>query len=89
MKRDHAVLRIVLEACESITYGSSLSFGQIFPHLMKDGNYVRSEESTSVRFHLDLLSESEYVKRNLDKGHTTYSGLTWSGHDLLESLRTR
>ncbi|WP_416383545.1 DUF2513 domain-containing protein [Pseudomonas sp. MCal1] len=87
MKRDRAVLRIVLEACESITYGSSLSFGQIFPHLMKDGQYVRSEESTSVRFHLDLLSESGYVKRNFDKERPIYSGLTWSGHDLLDNLR--
>lgn len=86
MKRDWDLIREVLLEVEALPDEARMQFGYSLGHEESSEQRVRAE-------HAFLLWEADYITAvdagTMDKGSLLAPDLTWAGHDLLDTLRSK
>lgn len=78
MKRDWELIRVILIMLEQRADNSWLSAGEVEGYCIEE-----------VSYHYKLLHEAGLIEADYKGGIWWAKGLTWQGHELLESLRNR
>lgn len=78
MKRDMDLVVKILEVAEFCFPDSETPIGPLFDN----------RDPMEIRYHLELLSKGGFLKTS-KKNYGDLHGLTWAGHDLLDSLRAQ
>lgn len=86
MKRDMDTVRELLIRIEAV----ELPVGTPTAQVITSTEITRpGEDPAAIAYHLGLLVDAGFVRlfRKLGPGLIAVSGLTWAGHDLLDSVR--
>lgn len=83
MKRDMDLIRELLLRIEAVPAGAIAAWEMSGPELRVDGKALNE-----VRGHMDMLIDAGFVDQaaGYDYGYVV-RGLTWQGHDFLDSVR--
>jgi hypothetical protein len=92
MKRNKELIRDILLKIESGETAFNTLSKEVAPHLgLSPNEGIPDEEAKELKYHLNLLIKYKWITTHIfsGDGHYHIEGLTWEGHDFLDSVRDR